>query len=317
MFAVAGPTASGKSALAEALARRLGGQVVNADSVQLYGAFRILTARPSPAAERRIPHRLYGILGPRDRCSAGRWRELALQAVADGHAAGRASVVVGGSGLYLEALLRGLAAVPPVPDPVRRRVLRRLEEVGPAALHAELRDVDPALADRLDPGDRQRIARGWEVWLATGRTLSSWQQEPPVGGLPARRILLHPPRNAVRAAIETRVRRMLAAGALDEVRAFRELSVPGDAPVWKAHGLRPLSGYLCGTLTLDSAVARTVDETRRYARRQDTWFRGRYAADCVLDQAPESVASAPDALARKILVAGTGSAGSLRFRRHP
>ncbi len=299
---MAGPTASGKSKLAEALARRLDGQIINADSVQLYEAFRVLTARPSPAAEQRVPHRLYGILGPGDRCSAGRWRELALQAVAEGHNDGRASVVVGGSGLYLEALLRGFAAIPPIPESVRRRAVQRLEAVGAAALHAELRGVDPVLADRLEPGDRQRIVRGWEVWLATGRPLSTWQQSPPpLSGLRACRILLRPPRESVRAAIEARVRHMLASGALDEVRAFRKLSVPEDAPVRKAHGLRPLSRYLCGELTLDAAATLTVNETRRYARRQDTWFRGRYDADCVLDHAPQTVAADPDVLARKIL----------------
>ena len=182
---VAGPTASGKSALAEALARRLGGQVVNADSVQLYGAFRILTARPTVATERRLPHRLYGILGPVDRCSAGRWRSLALDAVAEGHAAGRPSVLVGGSGLYLEALLRGFSPIPCVPPSVRRDAVRRLDAIGPAALHDELRKVDPVLAGRLEPGDRQRIVRGWEVWLATGRPLSSWQASAQHGGVVA------------------------------------------------------------------------------------------------------------------------------------
>lgn len=302
VFVMAGPTASGKSALAAALARRLGGQVVNADSVQLYGAFRVLTARPSPAAERRLPHCLYGILGPRHRCSAGRWRSLALDAVADGHAAGRPSVVVGGSGLYLEALLRGFAPIPCVPHSVRQAAARRLEAIGPAALHDELRQVDPVLADRLKPGDRQRIVRGWEVWRATGRALSSWQEStPPPPALAVRRVLLRPPREAVRAAIKARVGRMLAAGALDEVRAFQELDVPEDAPVRKAHGLRPLAGHLRGELSLDAAAELTVNETRRYARRQDTWFRGRFTADCVLTHPPEVVAAEADALAPEAL----------------
>lgn len=300
MFVVAGPTASGKSALAEALAGRLGGQVVNADSVQLYGAFRILTARPSPASERRLPHRLYGILGPSERCSAGRWRGLALDAVADGHAARRPSVVVGGSGLYLEALLRGFAPIPCVPHSVRQEATRRLEAIGPAALHEELRKVDPVLAARLEPGDRQRVVRGWEVWLATGRTLSSWQASEPAPtptDLRVRRILLRPPREAVRAAIEGRVGRMFASGALDEVRAFLRLDVQEDAPVRKAHGLRPLTRHLQGELSLDAAAELTVNETRRYARRQDTWFRGRFTADHILAHPPEVVASEAEALA--------------------
>lgn len=298
VFVVAGPTASGKSALAEALASRLGGQVVNADSVQLYGAFRILTARPSPASERRLPHRLYGILGPSERCSAGRWRGLALDAVADGHAAQRPSVVVGGSGLYLEALLHGFAPIPCVPHSVREEVTRRLEAIGPAGLHDELQKVDPVLAARLEPGDRQRIVRGWEVWLATGQALSSWQaSEPASTELQVRRILLRPPRDAVRAAIEARVGRMFAAGALDEARSFLRLDVPEDAPVRKAHGLRPLTRHLRGELSLDAAAELTVNETRRYARRQDTWFRGRFTADHVLAHPPEFVASEAEALA--------------------
>ncbi|MCY4429755.1 MAG: tRNA (adenosine(37)-N6)-dimethylallyltransferase MiaA [Rhodospirillales bacterium] len=298
VFVVAGPTASGKSTLAEALARRLRGQVVNADSVQLYGAFRILTARPSPAAEQRLPHRLYGILGPSDRCSAGRWRSLALDAVTGGHAARRPSVVVGGSGLYLEALLHGFAPIPCVPHSVRQAAARRLAAIGPAALHDELREVDPVLAARLEPGDRQRIVRGWEVWQATGRALSSWQESAPSpADLQVRRILLRPPRDAVRAAIEARVERMLAAGALDEVRAFQALDVPEDAPVRKAHGLRPLTRHLQGELSLDAAAVLTVNETRRYARRQDTWFRGRFTADHVLAHPPEVVTNEADALA--------------------
>jgi len=222
--------------------------------------------------------------------------------VAAGHAAGRPSVLVGGSGLYLEALLRGFSPIPCVPPSVRRDAVRRLEAIGPVALHDELRKVDPVLAGRLEPGDRQRIVRGWEVWLATGRALSSWQASAPApADLDVRRILLRPPRDAVRAAIESRVSGMLAAGALDEVRAFAQLDVPADALVRKAHGLRPLTRHLRGELTLDEAAELTVNETRRYARRQDTWFRGRFAADHVLAHPPGVVAGEADALAREAM----------------
>lgn len=304
VYVVAGPTASGKSAFAEALALRLGGQVVNADSVQLYGAFRVLTARPSPsspAAERRLPHLLYGILGPLELCSAGRWRALALEAIATGHAEGRPSVVVGGSGLYLDALLRGFAPIPPITAAVRREALRCLEDLGPEGLHARLGDVDPELAERLPPSDRQRIARGWEVWLATGRPLSAWQADVPAPtGLDPCRILLRPPRAAVRAAIEIRVGRMLAAGALEEVRAFAELDVPADAPVRKAHGLRAFTRHLRGDITLAEARELTVNETRQYAKRQDTWFRRRYAEDHLLEHAPDVIAAEAETLAREV-----------------
>ncbi len=301
IYVVAGPTASGKSAFAEALALRLGGQVVNADSVQLYGAFRVLTARPSPAAERRLPHLLYGILGPLEPCSAGRWRALATEAIGSGHAEGRPSVVVGGSGLYLEALLGGFAPIPPVPAAVRQQALRCLEELGPQGLHARLRTVDPELAGRLQPADRQRITRGWEVWLATGRPLSAWQADAPApGGLDPCRILLRPPRAAVRAAIDVRVGRMLAAGALEEVRAFAELDLPADAAVRKAHGLRAFTRHLRGDITLAAARELTVNETRQYAKRQDTWFRQRYAEDHLLEHAPDVIAAEAETLAREV-----------------
>ncbi len=304
VFVVAGATASGKSAFADALAHRIGGEIVNADSVQLYKAFRVLTARPDAAAERRLPHRLYGILEPDERCSAGRWRTLAMDALAASAYAGRPAVVVGGSGFYIEALLEGIAFIPEVPEADRRRAMQCLDALGPVALHAELRKVDPALAARLQPRDRQRIVRGWEVWLATGRPLSAWQADArPAADFAYHRILLQPPRAAVRAAIEERVGRMLEDGALDEVRAFAQADVPADAPIRKAHGLRPLTRHLRGEITLEDAAALTVNETRQYARRQATWFRGRYAADRVLDVPPDAVVAEAEALAREMAMA--------------
>lgn len=216
VVAVAGPTCSGKSALALALARAVGGQVVNADSMQMYGALRILTARPSREDRALAPHRLYGVLDAAERCSAGRWRRMAEEAVDDGARRGVPTVLCGGTGLYLETFRRGIAAVPEVPAEVRAETDALLAAGGPEALHARLVGADPVLAARLRPADRQRIARGWEVWRATGRPLSAWQADGTEGGRAFHAVLLDPPREALREAIAARFGRMLEAGALEE-----------------------------------------------------------------------------------------------------
>lgn len=301
--AIAGPTCSGKSALALALARAVGGQVVNADSMQMYGALRILTARPSEEDCARAPHRLYGVLDAARRCSAGRWRRMAAAEVGRAARRGVPTVLCGGTGLYLEALRRGIAPVPEVPEAVRAETDALLAAEGPGALHARLAGADPALAARLRPSDRQRVARGWEVWRATGRPLSAWQADGAEGGLAFHAVLLEPPRGALREAIAARFDRMLAAGALEEARAFGRLALPPRAPVAKAHGVRPLLAHLRGEVTLGEAAGLATAETRRYARRQRTWFRRRYGADETLALAPEEAARDADALAARIAAA--------------
>ncbi len=283
---VAGPTASGKSAMALDIAEEFGGVVINADSMQIYRELRVLTARPSPGDEARAPHRLYGILPAASSCSAARWRELALAGIAEAHGAGQLPIVCGGTGLYLKALMRGLSPMPDVPAEIRHRLRARLAETGAGALYADLGERDPEMAGRLKPGDGQRILRALEVLEATGLSLADWQAgeaEAPPAGLRFPSILLAPPRDALYAACDARFLAMLEQGALDEVRRFGELALDPGLPAMKALGLRELAAHLAGECELDQAVALARQSTRRYAKRQKTWFRHQIVADMTIE----------------------------------
>ncbi len=268
---VAGPTCSGKSALAIMLARRLGGTIINADSMQVYRELRIVTARPTPAEEAATPHALYGVRPAAEAGSVAWWRDAALAEMARAHDAGRLPILCGGTGLYFLSLTQGLADIPPPTDAARAEARALLAEIGPAALHARL---DPETARRIDPADSQRIARAHEVWRSTGRGLSAWQQQaaPPA---PWRftAVLLDPPRPALRAAIATRFAAMLAAGALAEVRALLALGLDPALPAMRAHGVPELAAHLRGEITLAEAERRATLATGQYTKRQATWFR--------------------------------------------
>ena len=271
---IAGPTASGKSALALSLAERLDGIVINADSMQVYDALRILTARPSHEEEARAPHRLYGHVSIDCPYSVGRWLDDIADVLREEP---RQAIIVGGTGLYFKALTAGLASIPDIPEEVRMAVRARLDTAGPAALHAALQELDPHAAGRIPASDPQRIVRAIEVREATGRTLSDWQREPAAPPIidprSARRIVLWPERGWLRARIDRRFEAMLAAGVLDEVRAVMELALDPDLPSYRAHGLRALIAHLNGEWTLEQASERVRIETRQYAKRQFTWFR--------------------------------------------
>lgn len=276
---IGGPTASGKSAMALDIAEAWGGTVINADSMQLYRELRVLTARPGAEDTARVPHRLYGVLPAAERGSAARWRDLALDAIGEASAAGRLPVVVGGTGLYLRALMNGLSAVPPVPDAVRRAAHVRLATLGGVAFRDELVRRDPAQA-HLNPGDTTRLTRAWEVLEATGRPLSAWQRDAAEGappGLDFAVIVLDPPRDALYASCDGRFRAMVEHGALDEVRALDALDLPDGLPALKALGVLELRAHLTGVLPLDEAVERAQRSTRNYAKRQVTWFRNQIA----------------------------------------
>ena len=276
LVVIGGPTASGKSALALHIAEAAGGVVINADSRQLYRDLPLLTARPSPADEARAPHRLFGVLGADEIASAGCWLELAGQAITATAEAGRLPIVVGGTGLYLSALLHGLAPVPSIPPAARAEAEASFERLGGPGLHAELRRRDPGMAARLRPSDRQRLIRAFEVLAATGRSLADWRAQPrlrvrlpePVVG-----VALLPPRALLRARIERRLQTMLEAGALEELRALR-LAYPGaDLPLLKAVAVPELLAALEGRLEPAEARARALIRTRQYAKRQLSWFR--------------------------------------------
>jgi tRNA dimethylallyltransferase len=273
---IAGPTASGKSALASALAQKTGGIIVNADSMQVYRDLRIITARPTPDEEARVPHRLYGHVDAAINFSAGAWVADAATVFAEARAQNRLPIFVGGSGLYFKALTRGLSAVPPIPLEVRERVRARLERDGVEALHAELALRDPAAAERLKPRDRTRIARALEVVEATGRSLTSWHRDglPPLlppGQFSA--LFLEPDRDELYARIDARFAAMLESGALEEVAELATRKLDPLLPAMKAHGVPALMAHLRGEITLAEAATIGRADTRHYAKRQFTWFR--------------------------------------------
>jgi tRNA dimethylallyltransferase len=281
---IAGPTASGKSALAMAVAEHFDGVVINADSQQCYRDLAILSARPTPADEARVPHRLFGELDATARDSAAAWAARAAHAIEETAAQGNLPVIVGGTGLYLQALMQGLPRMPAIPPDIRAAAKARLAELGHADFHAALAKIDPQAAARIRPGDTQRIVRAWEIHAATGRPLSAWQADAPVRPVEARyfSILLLPPRAVLTAAIRLRVERMLAAGAKAEVAALLDTGVGVGAPVMRVLGARILADLAQDRLTRNEAPERIVIATRQYAKRQGTWFRHQFRADISL-----------------------------------
>ncbi|HXP96007.1 MAG TPA: tRNA (adenosine(37)-N6)-dimethylallyltransferase MiaA [Telmatospirillum sp.] len=278
---IAGPTASGKSALAIAIAEAFDGVVVNADSMQVYDGLRILTARPSVEDERRAPHRLYGVLPPTELCSAGRWCGLAVEVCEDAWRRGKLPVVVGGTGLYLKALMEGLSPIPDVPEAVRQETRAHFAALGNQAFHGALAEIDPRMAARLHPSNSQRLMRAWEVLAATGRSLADWQAEPPVAPVAARFSVLAvlPARERLYAQCDGRFTAMIERGALAEVHALMARGLDPALPVLKALGVPELAGVLRGETSLEQAVAAAQTATRHYAKRQMTWFRHQLAAD--------------------------------------
>ncbi len=273
---VAGPTASGKSALALRLADACGGEIVNADALQIYSDLAILTARPSDAEMARVPHHLFGIAPGEEAWSAGRWLRAARETLDQIRDRNRPAVVVGGSGLYLRALTEGLADIPAIPLAVRSEVRALFDSLGEAAFRERLAQADPAAAGRIAAGDRQRLTRAMEVHRATGRPLSHWRGAAHEGLAPGswRALVIDPPRDRLYAACDARLARMISQGALEEVARLAARGLPGHLPIMKAVGLRPLLAHLAGTCDLGAALASAQQETRRYAKRQLTWLRG-------------------------------------------
>ncbi len=273
---LAGPTASGKSALALALAETLRGTIINADSMQVYRDLRIITARPAPDEEARAPHRLYGHVDAAENYSVGRWCADAAAAITAATHEGRLPILVGGTGLYFKTLTQGLAAIPPIPAAIRSAVRERLERDGVALLYAELGRRDPAAAQRLMPGDRSRIARALEVIEATGRSLADWHREgmkPALDPLHAVKVFLAPDRDRLHRQIDDRFDRMLATGAIEEVAALARRGLDPMLPAMKAHGVPWLIRHLNGEISFAEAAEGGKRDTRRYTKRQATWFR--------------------------------------------
>ncbi len=273
---VAGPTASGKSALALALGEHFGGTVINADSQQVYRDLAVLSARPGAVEMARVPHRLYGFIDAAESCSAGRWRRLALAEIAAAHEAGSLPILVGGTGLYLEALLQGLAELPPIPPEARGEARALHRRLGGPGFRAALAALDPETAARLMPGDAQRLIRAYEVAHATGVPLSEWRRrQAPAAGLRAAAIVLLPPRETLYVACDARVLDMIGSGAEAEVAALLRRGLAPELPAMKAVGVRELAAFLAGQVSHAQAVAAMQQATRNYAKRQCTWFRRR------------------------------------------
>jgi tRNA dimethylallyltransferase len=272
---IAGPTASGKSTLAMRLALEIGGEIVNADSMQIYRDLRVLTARPSPDQEAIARHHLFGMVDGAQAWSVGHWVRAVGGILADIAARGHPAIVVGGTGLYFHALTRGLAEVPQVPECLRAASARHLTKIGEPAFRATLSDVDPAAEARISHGDGQRLVRAMAVFNATGRALSDWQAATtpilPVGAW--RGVVINLPRGTVYSRCDARLEQMLAEGALDEVAGLMARHLDPGLPVMKALGVTPFAAHLRGEISVSDALAQARTDTRHYAKRQTTWLR--------------------------------------------
>jgi tRNA dimethylallyltransferase len=279
---IAGPTASGKSALALAIARETNGVVVNADSMQVYHILQILTARPTASEMGDVPHELFGHVHPSQHYSAGRWMDDVTALLAKPELEQMHLVFVGGTGLYFKALLGGLSPMPEVADDVRTYWRARLEAVGAVALHAELQSRDAQTAARLKPQDGQRIVRAFEVLESSGEPIHAWQGRSGtavISGPYVRKICILPEREAVRARIGRRFQAMVQGGALDEVRSLLTLNLDPLLPSMKAIGVAELGAFLRDEISLQKAVELASAATRQYAKRQTTWLRHQFGSD--------------------------------------
>ncbi len=270
-----GPTASGKTALSVALAKRLNGEVINADSMQVYSDLRVISARPAEAEMADVPHHLFGHVPASQRYSTGRWLEAAAPMVDDVQRRGKVPIVIGGTGLYHLALIDGLSDIPPIPEDIRTEVAATSTAGGAGALREQLALVDPAAAQRFGKGDRQRLARALEVWLATGRSIISFQNNrtrPVLQDEAWLGIALTPPRTRLYSRIDKRFEGMLMEGAMEEARSLLALDLSPELPAMKAHGIPYLLAFLRSELSAQKAAEYAKRDTRRYAKRQFTWI---------------------------------------------
>lgn len=293
---IAGPTASGKSALGVALAEKAGGVIINADSAQVYRDLHILSARPGPAEEARAPHRLYGYRDGADACSAAAWAADARVEIDAAHRSGKLPILTGGTGLYIRTLIEGIAPVPDI-DPQVRKAVRALP---PADAHAALAREDPEAAARIRPNDASRTARALEVVRSTGRPLKRWQEEK-AGGIGDKvalaPIILLPPRDWLQARCDDRFEKMFTDEGIEEVRLLMERSLPALAPVMRAIGVREIAAFLRGDMSREQALIAGKTATRQYAKRQYTWFRRQPPALWPRFEAALDCDAMPDALA--------------------
>ncbi|TDI62007.1 MAG: tRNA (adenosine(37)-N6)-dimethylallyltransferase MiaA [Alphaproteobacteria bacterium] len=279
---IAGPTASGKSALSLYLAERFDGEIINADSMQVYDCLQVLTARPSQDEMAGIPHHLYGVIPPADAYSVAYWARDAVACIDDVLQRGKSAILVGGTGLYFKALVEGLSAVPEIGPTIRKAVRGLIASSGVLAVYDQLTAEDPVMAARLDPADRQRISRALEVIRSTGRSLADWQSDEKQPALLALdhdidlfKIILLPDRDWLYARCDLRFTLMLDQGALEEVKAMSGLDP--QLPAMRALGVMQLAAYLADEMTREEAIEKAQTATRQYAKRQMTWFRNQFS----------------------------------------
>jgi len=277
VIVIGGPTACGKSGLALAIAEHLDGVIINADAIQVYRDLRVLTARPTEEEETRIPHRLYGILDAKESCSAGSWQALAMAEIEEIRNIGKLPIIVGGTGLYLKTLTEGIAPIPNIPLSVRKSVRELFYKVGKTEFYTQLTKKDPIMAARLKPNDAQRLMRAWEVIEATGKSISLWQKESiTTPKLKFIMVVALPLREDLYAACDRRILNMISDGVMDEIKVLMRRTKNeklNNLPVFKAIALKEFTSYLAGCTDLDIAIAKAQQQTRRYAKRQMTWFR--------------------------------------------
>ena len=275
IWLIGGPTASGKTAISLRLAREIDGEIINADSIQLYRDLEILSARPAPEELGQAPHHLFGVADAAEAWSVGLWQRAALPIIAEVRNRGKSPILVGGTGLYFRSLTHGLAEIPASTVETRAAVAADFETLGEAAFRDRLAQVDPTAAARIAPGDRQRLARAWEVYLTAGQSLSALQTQTtaPFNAGDWRGVAIDPPREALYAHCDARLAAMVEAGAADEVAALMARGLDPDLPVMKALGLAEIAAWQAGETSLDAALAAAQQATRRYAKRQATWFR--------------------------------------------
>ncbi len=292
VIVIAGPTASGKSALAVRTAETFRGTVINADSIQMYRDLNILSGCPDVNYLIRAPHRLFGFLPIKDSSSVAVWRDLAIQIISESWQGGRVPIICGGSGMYLRALIDGFSKVPKIPQKIRLSARQQFEELGNLAFYKDLLQRDPIMGSRIMPSDRQRMIRAWEVIETTGHSLSRWQEDnfSSSDSLSFFTILLMPERKRLYANCDYRFLEFLARGALDEVRGIIKLGLSSELPGMKALGLNQLTRYLKGELRLEEAIEVAQRDTRRFAKRQLTWFRNQFSSNYVINaQYSESI----------------------------
>ncbi|MFP5447362.1 MAG: tRNA (adenosine(37)-N6)-dimethylallyltransferase MiaA [Alphaproteobacteria bacterium] len=275
IWLIGGPTASGKTAISLRLAREIDGEIINADSIQLYRDLEILSARPAPEELGQAPHHLFGVADAAEAWSVGRWQRAALPIIAEVRNRGKSPILVGGTGLYFRSLTHGLAEIPASTVETRAAVAADFETLGEAAFRDRLAQVDPTAAARIAPGDRQRLVRAWEVYLTFGQSLSALQTQTtaPFNAGDWRGVAIDPPREELYARCDARLAAMVEAGAADEVTALMARGLDPDLPVMKALGLAEIAAWQAGETSLDAALAAAQQATRRYAKRQATWFR--------------------------------------------